>query len=382
MRRRKFLSTTAAGAIALLVDGEPVRLSTEGLTLWRADLDHLRRVLRTESRGAIAVPVARQAEGLVRMLHGTPESARMYRPLAELTAETAMLAGWAMQDQEEHTAAANWSRVAVHASRQARNPDLLAMALEDWAWVMNESFGRRDDALRLLDQIPLKQIAPSTRATVGVGRAMMFARTGRTNASLAVLDDIELHANTGTAPGRLTVDANRVQSVRGYTFVDLGFAAPAYEQLTEVRRLPHQWISQGLVELNLATAAAQMGEVEQACRHAAEAHAVFTEARSTHQARKVLQLRERQLDRYADTRAVRELDDYLRTAAEGGQRYVVTRSRHGKEALHRADCPYMLRGAPSVKRRTWTGGNGRTPAGVAADDDVRAAFDVCKLCMH
>jgi hypothetical protein len=68
VRRRKFLSTTAAGAVALLIDGEPVRLSAEGLAVWRADLDELRRRCRTVSRSAIAVPVSRQAEGLVRML--------------------------------------------------------------------------------------------------------------------------------------------------------------------------------------------------------------------------------------------------------------------------------------------------------------------------
>lgn len=381
VRRRKFLSTTAAGAIALLVDGEPVRLSTEGLALWRADLDELRRVLRSQSRGAIAVPVSRQAEGLVRMLHGTPESARLYRPLAELTAETAMLAGWATHDRGDAAAAMNWSRVAVHASTQARNPDLLAMSLEDWAWVV-DSIGRLPEALGLLGRMPVDAIAPGTRSTVEVGRAMLLARAGRANGALAALDQVERNAGQDTAPGRLPVDAERVRQVRGYTMVELGFAAAAYQLLSSLPRRPSQWINHALTEVNLATAAAQMGEVEQACEHAAEAHAVFTEAQSAMGLQRVIRLRAQRLEPYAGTSAVRELDDYLRTATGGGQRYVVTRSRRGKEGLHRADCPYMLRGAPSVKRRTWTGGNGRAPGEVAADEGVRAAFDVCKLCMR
>ena len=381
VRRRKFLSTTAAGAIALLVDGEPVRLSTEGLVLWRADLDELRRVLRTESRGAIAVPVSRQAEGLVRMLHGTPEGAPLYRPLAELTAETAMLAGWATDDRGDAATGNNWCRVAAHASRQARNPNLLAMSLEDWAWGA-DSVGRLPDALGLLGRMPVDAITPGTRAAVEVGRAMLLARAGRANGALAALDQMERNAGRDTAPGRLPVDADRVQQVRGYTLVEMGFAAPAYQLLASLPRRPSQWINHALTQTNLAMAAAQMGEVDQACKHAAEAHAVFAEAQSVKGVQRVIRFRAQKLEPYADTSAVRELDDYLRTATGGGQRYVTTRSRRGKDSLHRADCPYMLRGAPSVKRRTWTGGRGRTPAEVAADGGVRATFDVCTVCMR
>jgi hypothetical protein len=382
VRRREFLSTTAAGAIALMIDGKPAGASAEGLAIWRADLDELRTRCRTVSRSAIAVPVTRLADGLVRTLRGTPERARLYRPLAELTAEAAMLAGWALFDENDFVAAGRWSRVAAHVSKQAQSPDLVAMSLEDWAWAM-EALDRKDDALGLLGRMPVTVVTPATRATVEIGRALLLARSGRATPALATLDLVEQHAERGTAPLRLPVDAKRVQEVRGYTIVELGFAAAAYQQLMVVRRMPHQWINHGLIEMNLATAAAQMGEVEQACDHLAQAHAVFTEARSAHQVEKVARFRTTKLDRYADTRAVRELDDYLRTAAEGGgQRYVIARSRRGKNGLHRADCPYMLRGRPSVRRTTWTGGAGRAPAEIAGDEAVRAAYDVCKVCMR
>ena len=122
---------------------------------------------------------------------------------------------------------------------------------------------------------------------------------------------------------------------------------------------PANWLNRGLVVLNLAMAAAMMGEIDQACAHAADAHRIFVKAGSKRQLARLDELRAGALD--ADHQAVRDLDEEMR-ANLAGTRYMLGRTARETVKVHLATCRYVGRGAA----RAW-------PAAEFLAPDVLAA---------
>jgi hypothetical protein len=387
VERKAFLRGSAAAAVAMLINGEPVRVSAEGLDVAADDLTHLYRRYRADGAGAILIEVTERAADLVRMLRTAKPGSAVYVRTAELASDASTLAGFASLDQNDPAGATDWHQVAAHAAGRARNPDLAACSLEDLAWARRAA-GDIDGALAALSRMPVKDASPATRASVELGRATILARAGRERAAHAALEragDAVTEAGSAAPPGRRSkVTATRVLQFHGYAYVELGLAQPAYDLLAgTLAKMPAgSWLNAGTLHLDCARAAVQLGDAERAAYHAAQAFEVFASVASTHRLGLVRAFRREKLAPYGNVAAVRDLDELLATALDvPGPRYVLTRARKGGKGLHRDSCPYLRRGKASTERRAWTAGIGRDPAEVAGDVAVRAAFDVCSVCL-
>lgn len=387
MLRRRFLRGVAAGAASYLIDGAaPPALSVEGLALVRVDLDALWRAWQAGEAASIEQPAALGAERLARALREAPESASLYRQLAEATSAAAMLAGVVADDQGDHASAAAWHATSTEAARQARNADLYCLTLEDQAWAAN-FVGRGEVARGLLSRMPVKLAAPATVARVELGRASILAMAGRDKPAMTALDDAADAADQADGPRLLwrpVVTPARFAKFKGFCLVDLGRGEKAYPVLRACLREPGLTTrNEGILRVALARAAAQAGEVERACADASRALMLFEQIGSTGQAERVRRLRGRELAPFGSARCVRDLDAQLIEPGNGYRYYLSRTDRRAGERyrLHRNSCRYIRLREPGPDRRHCPEATGRTPAELAADPVIAERYDLCRKCL-
>lgn len=387
MERRAFLRSAGQSAAYLLAARFPTAdagpLGAEHLDIAAAHLDELRRL--DGQRGAIAVVVraTERADHLFRQLKSTPESAKLRPRLALLASEAASLAGWCAVNLGDPRTATAWFKVTEASGEQGRHPDMHAWGIRQQAKVL-ETVGRHDDALAVLARARVHGVSASIRVEVETLRALAAAklrgRAKHVSWSLRALDRAsEASTEAGGPPSQLpwawSITPSYVDVQRGHCSVALGDGHAAYRLLqVGLRQHPKElYRGTGEIHLGLASAAVLMGDVERAADHARRAREVFSATRAARQTEELRRFREVQLGPFADTRAVRDLDDELRA----GARYKLCETEDHKTRVHQSTCPYARRG----KARPWTFA-GRLNPGDAAIAAAEAGYETCKRCMH
>ena len=376
--RRKFLGGVAAAAAAYIAGGDaPPPLSAEGLEVIRADLAAGWRHFQAGSTAEIEQVTALDADRLVRALREAPESSKLYRPLAAATTEAAALAGAVAGDQGDRASAIHWHQTSTLAAKQARNADLVCLTLEDQAWVA-EFLGDNDRALALLSRMPVKHASPASLARVELGRAQLLAVAGNLHGAMTALDDA---AAAGARAGgeiaplpRPPVTEARLAWIKGYMLIDLGIEI-GYQTLRPVLRAPDvSERNKGIAHVFMARSSVQTGAIDRACDHASKAYQILTAIGSPGQLMRVTRFVDRDLAGFTKVRAVRDLDEQVRTGATS--RYVLCRTSGEGTKVHLRSCGYARRGGA----RPWSAGEHLDPAEVAASP-LRHGFELCTRCL-
>lgn len=377
--RRNLLRGIAAGAAAYLAGGDPPPpLSAEGLQVIRHDLDARWRHYQAGQTAAIEQLAAIDAERLIRALREAPASSALYRPLATVATEAAMLAGAIASDQGDRLSAAHWHAASTRAATKARSADLVCLTLEDQAWVADFS-GQSHNALGLLSQMPVKRASPAAVARVELGRAGLLAPAGNARAALAALNEAASAADRAQEEPSLLprppVTDDRLARFRGYILVDLGIES-GYKELKPALRHPECTDrNKGIIHVYLARAAAQAGAIGRACWHASTAHRLFVTLGATGQLIRVRRLRGDELAPFASARPVRELDEELRSGVTSRYKLCMTED-HKTLKAHQSTCRYVRRG----RARSWHAAEQLDPIEAAAAA-AEAGYELCKRCM-
>jgi tetratricopeptide (TPR) repeat protein len=396
MQRRRFIRSAGQAAAYLLATkfptGQHGLLGAEHLDLAAARLDRLRRLDGRDGADAVVVSAVEQADHLFRLLKGTPAAAPLRGRLALLAGEAATLAGWSSLNIGEPAPAMSWFRVAEACGEQGAYADLQAWGVRQQAHLLDLA-GKHEAALGRLRRAPLESASAPVRIEVELLRARTAAKLpdGRRDrwalAALARAEATLDHVARDPSPlgWMWLVTDSLVAAQRGHTLMLLGQGEAAYEHLTTGLRSHPKALYRGFGELHLdlGRAAALAGEPEAACDHLAQADEVFGAIGATRQAGLLREVRGRDLAAFADTAAVRDLDERLRDGPPpigGGHRYVTVRSYTGRRRLHQADCS-NLRRAKVSRADPWPAGAGREPGELAADPHLRPGLDVCGHCM-
>jgi hypothetical protein len=374
--RRKLLQGATAAAAYLAGGDRPPPLSVEGLQVIRADLAARWRHYQLGKTAEIEQAAVFDADRLVTALRDAPESSRLYKELAEATAEVSMLAGAISSDQGDRFSAAHWHAASTQAARRARNVDLVCLTLEDQAWVADFT-GKSDKALALLSLMPVGRASPAVVAQVELGRAGMLAAAGSDHAMAAFDRSVAAAARSNGASAmfpRPPMTEDRLARFRGEILVDLGIEG-AYRELKPALRAPGlTQRNKGIVHTYLARGAVQSGAIDRACDHAAAAYRLFVSIGSTGQVVRVRRLLERDLAPFTGVRAVKELNEQVRTGARS--RYVLCRTSDEGTKVHLRTCQYARRGGA----RSWAAGEHLEPAEVAASP-LRDGYGLCLRCL-
>jgi hypothetical protein len=220
----------------------------------------------------------------------------------------------------EPVGAWNWFSLAQELAREAGDEDLHALALARISRILVASYERPnpDAAIGVLDRILVDRLEPATRAMVAVHKAHAHAVNGNECAAMRMLGEAARAAERADSEETALqpwISANSSMYVANWAgTVQLQLARP--EQAGEawsavLAQFPAQNVrARGELLLDLGKAALQNGEVAQSCQRAASAFDVFTRTNSKRHLTGVAEFRT-SLAPYADTHAVRELDEYL-----------------------------------------------------------------------
>lgn len=386
MRRRQILAWAATSMAALLASQFPLERpleEDEPLDRLRNQLDQLRRLEGLYGAGRVLVPVTWLADRLGRLLVDTPTVSALHVPLGELSVDAALLAYWVAQESGDPREALRWSALARRAAGATAAPtrDLVALAAQAHAGILERDLGARESGLALMDRTSadLDGVTPSTQAYIHSQRGRALARANRPDASRRALDqaaEAAERATSGEAPAVLSArDARRsVLLHRANALVSLGTGDEAYKALAGVlRREPVGRVrAAGAIHLRMAVAAMQADEPVRAVEHVLRSHRILTETQSTRRLGTLTVVVNDLHARYSGTEAVRDLDDRLRTDT----RYVLCRSSDRSMKVHLRTCKYARRGG----QQPWAVADGVEPADLATSP-VRAGYGLCVHCL-
>lgn len=391
VERKAFLTATVAGLGGLLSEKllgpRVLSLGTEPLAQTRATVDQLRYLDGRYGGARVLVPIIWTADRLARLLRETPQSSSLYRDVVALTVDAACLGGWVALDQDDGHEAFRLYSLAVRAGKEAGDADLAVLAGDGQARVLAQGFGRPDQALALLGQLPGNKASPTTRAFLEAQRARAFARAGKAAACHRALDRCATAIDAATfgeaPPGLVWFGEGYLELHRGYCLVDLGEGEKARKLLlAALRKQPKElYRGTGVIHQRLAEAAVHMGDPELAVKHAGMAHRILSATNSVRRADEVVVLGRALSKAWPDVPAVRELDEQFRADT----RYVTTRSMNGRRKVHQRACPSLNRGQTS-NAVSWREGIGMEPAEVVAfvgayPAEARTRLELCQTCM-
>ena len=271
------------------------------------------------SAAAIFGPATGHLDAITMLLQGSPPP-DLRRRLCSLAAETAGFAAWLRWEMDDHQGTAVYFRTAIEAAREARDAALVAYLRGSAACQPphREMPERRIQCLRSIDR---GDATPSARVWLAAKEADAFALMGRRDDCLRALERAEhfLHGQRTEQPGsrrpRFTaVDRMWLEGERGASLAKLGATELAREILEPVVAAlgPTSERDRLWLMTSLASAYARDGEPEEACRLA---RATLSRA-FTMQLTPVVELvrgLRRDLQRFSGSRAVRELDEHLRS---------------------------------------------------------------------
>ncbi len=239
------------------------------------------------------------------------------RQLISIAGDAALVGGQIAFDLNEHTAARGYYRVALEAAAESETPALQAVALARMSFTSTER-GDAEGAVTLVQRaqaVAGHEVSPTVQGWLYAIEAEAHATLGDDRACLAALDQAEhaLHGSLGEEDRYWTgFDTSRLAGYRGLSLVRLGqpeLAIAALEHAlsslngSALRRRPR-------ILVELAAARVQQGEIEEACRLAAEA---LTITEVTHNAMMLPRLErlQKSLAPWRSTAPVRELHEQL-----------------------------------------------------------------------
>jgi hypothetical protein len=173
---------------------------------------------------------------------------------------------------------------------------------------------------------------------------------------------------------RPLVTEKRLAWLHAYIMVDLAIDG-GYKALKPLLRAPGvSDRNKAIIHVYLARAAVQDGAIDRACHHAGEAHRILTAIGSSGQLVRVSRLVSGDLAPFTSVRAVKELDEQVRTGATS--RYVLCRSSDDESMIHLRTCQYARRGGAW----SWARGERLDPVEVAGSP-LRNGYKVCTRCL-
>jgi len=316
-----------AGAHGLLAD-EPwerlVRILRSPVSVDEATLAHLRTITTSYWQLRASRTSRELLGGILGHLHTVTDlldsvgSLGQRRQLIAIAGDAALVGGQIAFDLNEHAAARGYYRVALEAAAESQTPTLHAVALARMSFTYTER-GDIDGTLTLVQRaqaVARHEVSPTVQGWLHAIEAEAYATLGDDRACLAALDHAEhaLHDSSSDEDDRYWTGFNpsRLAGYRGLSLVRLGqpdLAITALERAlssmngSTLRRRPR-------ILVELAAARVQQGEIEEACRLAAEA---LTITEVTHNAMMLPRLERLQqsLAPWRGTTPVRDLHEQL-----------------------------------------------------------------------
>jgi transcriptional regulator with XRE-family HTH domain len=268
--------------------------------------------------GELLGAVTQHLGRLVQQLRGSPGPMR--RRLTRSAGETAALAGWLAFELGDQAATRGYYDAALDTAKEVDDRALCAWVLGMMSF-RPSSVGDQRTALALVRDAQRaggRSTTATTRAWLAGLEAEAHAGMGDARAARAALaraDTAFGRAEPGADPSwigffdRARLDGMKVSSLMRIE----PQAAQALSREALASLQPSMTKKRSIILADLASALAQQGEVEEACRLAGLALAIVEQTQSAVGLQRIRDLRTR-LDPWRDTRPVRQLDEQLRTA--------------------------------------------------------------------
>jgi tetratricopeptide (TPR) repeat protein len=259
---------------------------------------------------------------VTQLLDGHPP-ARLQTRLYSLAGEVAGLAGWLAADMSQHDRALIYFDNGIKAAQEANDQALGAYLLGNVTTLPAFREHSPQATIHVLREetrgFRARDATPTTSAWLDSLDAEASAMLGDANGALNALERSQAAIEATEDAGRVRpivsfFDHARLAGEQGLCYVRLrrfDDAKAAFK--TGLARLDASSKIRARLLTGLATVHVRQGEIEQACRTAGEALRIATRTRTALSLQQVYDVR-RQLERWQDSRAVRELDEQLRLA--------------------------------------------------------------------
>lgn len=262
-------------------------------------------------------PVTGHLQLITSLLQGSPRGP-VHRRLCTAAAQVAQLAGWLAFDMNDHRGAQRYYEVALRAAQEAGDRVLSAYVLGCMSVVA--TYG--DDAhagLQLGYEAQHRGkgwVTATTLAWLCRVEALALATLGEAAPCASALDRAEVaiaQASPASDPPWIYhFNRSQLAGQKGACYVRLHRPKDAQAALGEaLTTLSTEFVRDRSLHLtHLASAYAQQGEIEEACRLAGDSWANAMHTGSARELRRIHEFR-RELDRWNDSVAVKELDAQL-----------------------------------------------------------------------
>jgi tetratricopeptide (TPR) repeat protein len=257
---------------------------------------------------------------VTQLLDGHPP-AQLERRLYSLAGEVAGLAGWLSADMGQHDRALIYFDNGIKAAQEANDRALGAYLLGSVTTLPAFREHSPQATLHVLREetrgFRARDATPTTRAWLASLEAEASAMRGDASGALDALESSQAAIESTEEADRVRpivsfFDQARLAGEQGLCYVRLrrfDDAKAAFK--TGLTRLDASSKIRARLLTGLATVHVRQQEIEQACRAAGEAWRIATRTRTALSLQQVHDVR-RQLERWQDSRAVRELDELLR----------------------------------------------------------------------
>jgi transcriptional regulator with XRE-family HTH domain len=262
-------------------------------------------------------PVLGHLRFITRLLQGS-QPTQVHHRLCVAAAQVAQLAGWLSFDANLHADARAYYDVAVKAADEGNDAALSAYVLGCRGVV--EIYGGQPEAGLQFAQAALYRgsavVTATTQAWLYRVEALAqaaLAEADRCSASLGKAEQAMERSDAAEDPPWIYhFDRSQLAGQKGACYVRLHRPEAAREALGEaLTTLSPEFVRDRSLHLtHLAGAFAQQGEIEESCRRAAQSLEIIVQMGSARELRRLRELR-RELDPFAATRAVKDLDAQL-----------------------------------------------------------------------
>jgi tetratricopeptide (TPR) repeat protein len=328
VRRNEFLRLTGASLASLLgpplVHGwpdhqMPPHLEVNDLLLaqFRAQTEGYRWLDRQLGSHDLLQATTAHARALTRLWRLSESEHPLHRNLAHIAADACHLVAYQAFDQGRRIQAIEWYRCSAELAAQARALDLYVFAICGVAY-MHSLNGEGELAMSEVNQLASLPLSRAAECYIAVYQAHAWASMRDSDAALRALDSAaklsEQVSNEAPASWLGIPDAAFVQRQRAMIVARLG--SPESLSLLSLleEHTPVVFLRYRVTLLtDQALVLASLGHIEESAALLAGAAQRNQQIRSVERASRILQVRAA-LDQYADGRALRVLDEALRSS--------------------------------------------------------------------
>src|SRR6266545_5494668 len=262
-------------------------------------------------------PVLGHLRFITRLLQGS-QPTQVHRRLCQAAAQVAQLAGWLSFDANLHADARAYYDVAVKAADEGNDRALSAYVL-GCRGVVEIYSGEPETGLQFAQAALYRgtsAVTATTQAWLYRVEALALAALGEADHCSGALDQAERSIERSSAdedpPWIYHFDRSQLAGQKGACYVRLRHPQAAREALGEaLTTLGPEFVRDRSLHLtHLASAFAQQGEIEESCRRASQSLDIIVQTGSARELRRLREFRQ-ELDPFADTRAVKDLDAQL-----------------------------------------------------------------------